>query len=261
MEGQDNLLDNNEDNYIPGPNELTSEDYQIIMVNFIPSLIYIIIISLILLCLNAKNPNFNEKNDIIHIIRYLQTLFVIYILYMGKSLFYYFLVTKVEIINNIFQILIPIIYFLIDISYYFSTISGYNSCKGLSLDYIINNLYKFIFIYSLIFVGIVHICLFFVSFFYILLSFIFSLSSFYDNEMGFIVQQGELPAILDKLLTVQKADKEHCKECYICLENIEKGQNIIILNCNKNHFFHSKCIRQWLRQNISCPLCRQQNII
>lgn len=261
---QDNFLNNNNNQQVV--RELESEDYQIIVFNFLPPAIYCIIITIIL-CI-PKKSFFDENNNIdedfsqvSHIISYLKIMFIIYSFYILKSIFYYQIETKIEINNAIYQLLISLIYFLIDIFYYISTVAGYYSFQRLSLNFIINNLYKCIFIYCLIFIGIVHICLFFLNFFYILLSFAFSLNSFFENEMGFIAQQGELPMILDQLLVTQKADSQHCKPCYICLDEIEKGQEIITLKCNNSHFFHSKCIKLWLRYNISCPLCRNQNII
>ena len=261
---QDNFLNNNNDQQVI--RELESEDYQIIIFNFLPSAIYCIIITMIL-CIpiksffNGNNTIDEDFSQVSHIISYLKIMFIIYSFYILKSIFYYQIVTKIEINNSIHQLLISLIYFIIDIFYYISTVAGYYSFQRLSLNFIINNLYKCIFIYCLIFIGIVHICLLFLNFFYILLSFIFSLNNFFENEMGFIAQQGELPMILDQLLVSQKADSQHCKACYICLDEIEKGQEIITLKCNNSHFFHSKCIKLWLRYNISCPLCRNQNII
>ncbi len=261
-ENQDNLINNNQQVI----RELKSDDYQIILFNSLPSSLYCIIISIIL-CLQKSNFNYDikkDKNDDIyqasHIISYLKIMLIIYTFYIFKGIFHYFLAMKIEFNNNIYQIFISIIYFLIDLFYYIFTVAGYYSYQRLSLNFIINNLYKCIFIFCLIFIGIVHICLFFISCFYIILSFIFALNHFFDNERGFIINQGELPVILDSLLIEQKADSKHCQECYICLENIEKGDNIITLKCNESHFFHSNCIRQWLRYNISCPLCRQKYI-
>ena len=52
--------------------------------------------------------------------------------------------------------------------------------------------------------------------------------------------------------------EEH-KECSICLEQIEKKDEIKkLLNCN--HYFHKSCIDTWSRTNNTCPLCRK-NII
>lgn len=262
-DNQNNFPDNLQQ---PIVNELKSEDYQIIIFNILPSSIYCLILSIILLIpkysfySNIKEYE-EESYKLEHIFSYLKIMLIIFICYIIKSIFYYLLVLKIEINNINYLSLISFIYFIIDILYYVFTIAGYYSFSKLSLTFIINNLYTCIFIYYLIFVGIVHICLFFVSAFYILLFFLFSLHNFQDNEMGFILNQRELPAVLESYLITQKANDKYCSECYICLENIEKGQDIIILNCNGHHFFHGDCIKKWLRSNISCPLCRQRNIL
>ena len=276
MEEYNNLLPNNNDNNImqenlnrnneqPIDRELESDDYQIIIFNLLPSSFYCIIISIILCIPLSSFFNYDNTNEdfsqIKHIMLYLKIMLFIYSFYILKALFYYYIAKKTEINNTCDQILITLIYSVIDIFYYFATVAGYYSYQRLSLKFIINNLYKCIFIYCLIFIGIVHICLFVLSCVYTVLTFIFSLNSFWDNEMGFIVNQGELPNILERLLTTQKADSQHCKQCLICLEDIEKGDDIITLKCDSSHFFHSKCIKKWLKYHISCPICEKQDII
>ena len=45
-------------------------------------------------------------------------------------------------------------------------------------------------------------------------------------------------------------------ECSICLEN---GSNKFLqLNCD--HLFHEKCIKSWIEQHNSCPICREDVI-
>lgn len=278
MEEIENLLpenDNNNNNIMEPnnlqnnaqlmPNELEGEDYQIIIFNFFPSLFYIIIISIILFIPDNKYfSNINEIQNIDqfrHIFSYLQIMRIIYIFYIIKAIFYYLSIKKFEINNIYYKMIISFLYTLVDIFYYIFTVGGYYSFRKLSFDFIIYNLYICIFIYFLIFIGVVHTCLFFISCIYICLSFIFSLNSFLDNEMDFIINQGELPEIFEQLLDNQKADSNHCGTCHICLENIEKGQDIIILKCNDLHYFHDECIKSWLKYHISCPLCRKKNIL
>ncbi len=276
MEEYNNLLPNNNDNNIiqenlnrnneqPIDRELESDDYQIIIFNLLPSSFYCIIISIILFIPLSSFFNYDNTNEdfsqIKHIKSYLKIMLLIYIFYILKALFYYYIEKKTKMDNPHCQILYTLFYFVIDIFYYFASVEGYRSYQCLSLKFIINNLYKCIFIYCLIFIGIVHIGLFVLSCVYTFITFIFSLNSFRDNEMGFIANQGELPHILENLLDTQKADSQHCKECLICLEDIEKGDDIITLKCHRSHFFHSECIKKWLKYNISCPLCKKQNII
>jgi hypothetical protein len=42
--------------------------------------------------------------------------------------------------------------------------------------------------------------------------------------------------------------------CPICLEDFTSGQEIRRFPCN--HIFHKDCIDNWLRLNITCPMCR-----
>ena len=45
-------------------------------------------------------------------------------------------------------------------------------------------------------------------------------------------------------------------ECIICLENIEKHDNIRTLSCF--HMYHTDCIDEWLVRNPTCPICFQR---
>ncbi|KAK7401830.1 hypothetical protein VNO78_13626 [Psophocarpus tetragonolobus] len=44
-------------------------------------------------------------------------------------------------------------------------------------------------------------------------------------------------------------------DCVICLESFITGESCQILPpCN--HLFHSYCIKHWLKDNVTCPVCR-----
>ena len=66
--------------------------------------------------------------------------------------------------------------------------------------------------------------------------------------------------IINKLeeieLNEQFKNKDEIK-CAICLENFSIGDKIIYLPCV--HFFHSSCIKNWVRIKSKCPICN--NII
>lgn len=50
-------------------------------------------------------------------------------------------------------------------------------------------------------------------------------------------------------------DEDNSKDCNICIECFNKGDNIVKLNCN--HEFHKDCIKKWLCDNSTkCPVCR-----
>ena len=35
-----------------------------------------------------------------------------------------------------------------------------------------------------------------------------------------------------------------------------KKDEIICLPCDEKHYFHTKCISEWLKRNNNCPLCK-----
>lgn len=51
-----------------------------------------------------------------------------------------------------------------------------------------------------------------------------------------------------------KEDELLLTECIICLENYKIGDKISILSCE--HFYHKKCLNEWLKKKEECPLCR-----
>ena len=62
-------------------------------------------------------------------------------------------------------------------------------------------------------------------------------------------------------LTVYKIESDDnllLDECPICLEKYVVNDKIIHLNCR--HSFHKQCIYIWLKDNNTCPQCRE-NII
>ena len=52
-----------------------------------------------------------------------------------------------------------------------------------------------------------------------------------------------------------EAGKEE-QSCVICLLKLEKGQMVKGLQCS--HKFHSKCINNWLKVKLRCPLCKKK---
>ena len=52
---------------------------------------------------------------------------------------------------------------------------------------------------------------------------------------------------------VNKLDQEK-KNCIICLEDFKNGDKAIILPCI--HLFHTECIKNWLKTQNTCPICK-----
>ena len=48
------------------------------------------------------------------------------------------------------------------------------------------------------------------------------------------------------------------KECAICLSEFTEQDQVTTLSCDIKHYFHSACIENWIKTNVSCPLCRTQ---
>ncbi|KAL5573944.1 hypothetical protein UlMin_023541 [Ulmus minor] len=44
------------------------------------------------------------------------------------------------------------------------------------------------------------------------------------------------------------------KRCTICLEEFERGQEVMITPCK--HMFHEECILPWIKSSGQCPVCR-----
>jgi hypothetical protein len=44
--------------------------------------------------------------------------------------------------------------------------------------------------------------------------------------------------------------------CSICFEIYTDDTVIVKLPCNLKHIYHPACIREWLKRNPECPLCK-----
>ncbi len=56
------------------------------------------------------------------------------------------------------------------------------------------------------------------------------------------------------ILTVLNRELTEEKECSICINEIGRNPQMVILICN--HKFHGKCIVEWLKRDDNCPNCR-----
>ena len=81
----------------------------------------------------------------------------------------------------------------------------------------------------------------------------------YDDS-NYSIKKGLNKNILDnmeisKMKNVEKLDTDK-KKCTICLENYQNGDDTIALPCI--HIFHADCIKTWLKNNITCPICKNE---
>lgn len=56
-----------------------------------------------------------------------------------------------------------------------------------------------------------------------------------------------------------KLNRSGTDECCICMEKFADGRDSITpLSHNSRHFFHTRCIEEWLKNNNVCPICRTE---
>lgn len=46
------------------------------------------------------------------------------------------------------------------------------------------------------------------------------------------------------------------KCCPICITDFEGSEDVMLMPCDKRHFFHVDCVRKWLHGSQYCPICR-----
>lgn len=52
--------------------------------------------------------------------------------------------------------------------------------------------------------------------------------------------------------------REHM-ECAICMETFaEQTKKVVIAPCDVRHFFHAKCMQEWMARHTSCPFCKHR---
>lgn len=79
-----------------------------------------------------------------------------------------------------------------------------------------------------------------------------------DDEFSGIRSQGLPEAEIDSLPSYIFNPEAHEPEpvpCVVCVSHMESEDLVRVLPCM--HKFHATCIDNWLRQNPTCPLCRQ----
>lgn len=64
-------------------------------------------------------------------------------------------------------------------------------------------------------------------------------------------------------LPIVKIEEKHCKKkgtlleppcCTVCCDNIERETKGMFMPCG--HIYHPDCLKPWLEQNNTCPVCR-----
>lgn len=80
-----------------------------------------------------------------------------------------------------------------------------------------------------------------------------------DSDLEVGVRQGLGDEALEQLMPcVNYSDQEMTPSsnyCVICLENFVDGESCRLFPVCY-HIFHSVCIDQWLKEHLTCPVCR-----
>ena len=249
MELQNHLLNNNSPNFLE---KFSAQEIYDILNDLIPSIFY----SLIIYSSFKDNNNYCDTN--MYLI--LKTLLFIYLGYIFSSLFSSYLIYKNKAEKNPLKITLLFINSIITTFYLFSIfVSYFIYTKSDSKCFVKDNLTTIVF-YSLLFVGLVNIFQRIINLFLIISWFIIMINSFLSNPSHFYANYGVDPEIIKNLPTI-KADKKHVSCCVICTEDIKEGDDIMVLKCPANHFFHGNCIKSWLLVKTTCPMCRSENVL
>ncbi|XP_021865920.2 probable E3 ubiquitin-protein ligase RHG1A [Spinacia oleracea] len=89
----------------------------------------------------------------------------------------------------------------------------------------------------------------------------------YDSDAEFdawLAEHGALnEAQIDQALRTEKykAISGASSSCPICMEVYEEDDDVGIMDCDHNHKFHRKCIKPWLMEQNTCPMCRMVGLV
>ena len=190
----------------------------------------------------------------------LKTLLCVYLGYIIYSLYHSFLIYKNKSDKKALKISLILLNALITTFYFFSILISYLIfLKNDSVCFVQDNFITIVF-YALLFIGVVNIMQKVINLGLIIASFSLLVNTFLTNPSHFYSEYGIDPEIIRNLPTIT-ADEKHVSCCVICTEDIKKGDEIMILKCPGNHFFHASCIKSWLIVKTTCPMCRSENVL
>ena len=190
----------------------------------------------------------------------LKTLLCVYLGYIIYSLYHSFLIYKNKSDKKALKVSLILLNAMITTFYFFSIFISYLIfLKNDSVCFVQDNFITIVF-YSLLFIGVVNIMQKVINLGIIIASFSILVNTFLANPSHFYSEYGIDPEIIRNLPTIT-ADEKHVSCCVICTEDIKKGDEIMILKCPGNHFFHASCIKSWLIVKTICPMCRSENVL
>ena len=248
IDNLENQLMENNSNFFE---KFSSQEIFEIINNFIPSLFYTLLI--------YYSFNNNGTYCDINVYHILKTYICIYLSYIAYSIYLSFLIYHNKTEQKALKVSLHLINGIITTFYFFSVFLSYLIyTKNDSKCFIQDNFITLVF-YAILFIGLVNAMQKAITLGLIITFFSLLVNQFFADPTHFYSQYGIDPEIIRNLPTTT-ADDKHIGCCAICTDNIKKGDEILILNCPGNHFFHSNCIKSWLIVKTTCPMCRSENI-
>lgn len=95
----------------------------------------------------------------------------------------------------------------------------------------------------------------FVLLYYLFLENINKFTSYLKSRLNIYRENKKLNKIIDN--NNLKKIRKHNEICIICME--EGNKKFLELKCK--HLYHKKCLKKWIIDNNSCPLCRLPVVI
>ncbi|XP_042416721.1 calsequestrin-2-like [Zingiber officinale] len=75
-----------------------------------------------------------------------------------------------------------------------------------------------------------------------------------DDDYRTYFDSGSRPAFATAVEGLKMVTAEESDSCSICLEDFGMTAPVLAMLCG--HLFHPGCLKKWLEQSCSCPLCR-----
>lgn len=78
----------------------------------------------------------------------------------------------------------------------------------------------------------------------------------HEEEEEEQLSKEEIAAIINSYTAFkyEEAKKDDDPNCAICMDVLKTGDMVKALQCS--HKYHSKCINNWLKVKLKCPLCK-----
>jgi len=66
-----------------------------------------------------------------------------------------------------------------------------------------------------------------------------------DNNM---VDQNTARQIAESVMRIKfdSIEHTHYSSCVICMEDFKDNDELTVLPCNNNHYFHASCVKAWI---------------